>query len=197
MKRASFKSLLVVAVCVFSAGIVVTHAQAQRQDAPVVVTNTTANPVPVTGQVNVGTLPAVDAKQSGVWNVGITGTPTVKLDSTTNTVQVERGLNYQRTEAISWTGQGSEAFTTNFTDKFSQIRVCVAHTGPNPIQVNVFSLISDATHPSAFVTYDAFIIGSPNTVCKIYELPGASTQVLLSNTGNNTTGIARFALIGY
>jgi hypothetical protein len=196
MKAASLKSLLV-AVCLFSAGIVVTQAQGQRQDMPVIVTNTTANPVPVTGQVNINTLPAVDAKQSGAWNVGIAGTPTVKLDATDNTVRLDRRLNYQRVETFTWSGQGSEAVTTNFTDEFSKIRVCVAHTGPNPIQVNVFSLVSDATDPAVYFTYDAFIIGSPNTVCKIYELPGESTQVLLSNTGHNATGIARVALVGF
>ena len=187
MKSASFKSLLPGAVFLLSTGIFVTRAQAQKPDTPVVVTNTAANPVPVTGQVNVGTLPAVDAKQSGLWTVGITGTPTV---------QVERRSNYQRVETVTWSGQGSEAFTMNSTEKLSKFRVCVAHTGPNPIQVNVFSLVSDGSN-AAFFTYDAFIIGSPNTVCKVYELPGVSIQVLLSNTGNNTSGIARFAFVGF
>lgn len=187
MKRASFKSLLAVAVFLFSPAILFAQGQGQRTETPVIVTNTSANPVPVTGQVNIGTLPSVDAKQSGLWTVGITGTPTV---------QVDRRTNYQRVETVTWSGQGSEAFTTNSTDRFSKLRVCVAHTGPNPIQVNVFSLVSDGTN-AAFFTYDAFVIGSPNTVCKIYELPGASTQVLLSNTGNNTSGIARLALAGF
>ena len=187
MKRVSFKSLLPVAVCLFSTQILVTQAQGQKPETPVIVTNTTANPVPVTGQVNIGTLPAVDAKQSGLWTVGIAGTPTV---------QVDRRPNSQRVETVTWSGQGSEAFTTNSTDRFSKLRVCVAHTGPNPIQVNVFSLISDGTN-AAFFTYDAYVIGSPNTVCKVYELPGVSTQVQLLNTGNNTSGIARFALVGF
>jgi len=185
MKPASLKSLLV-AVCLLATGIVA-HAQGQRMETPVVVTNTTANPVPVTGQVNIGTLPAVDAKQSGSWTVGITGTPTV---------QVDREQNYQRVETVSWTGQGSEAWTTNYTDRFSKFRVCVAHTGPNPIQVNVYSYLSGSTS-SAYFTYDIFVIGSPNTVCRVYDLPGASVQVQLANTGGNTSGIARFALVGF
>ncbi|SRR6266545_2308023 len=187
MKPASLKSLLPVAVFLFSIGIFVTPAQGQRTEIPVVVTNTTANPVPVTGQISIGTLPAVDAKQSGIWTVGIAGTPTVKVD---------RVPNYQRLETVTWSGQASEAWTTNYTDRFSKFRVCVAHTGPNPIQVNIYSYIYDGTN-AAYFTYDIFVIGSPNTVCKVYDLPGASIQVQLANTGNNTSGIARFALVGF
>lgn len=187
MKPASFESLLPVAVCLFITGIFATPAHGQRTEMPVTVNNTASNPVPVTGQITVGSLPAVDAKQSGSWTVGIAGTPTVEVD---------RRLNYQRVETVTWSGQSSEAFTTNYTDRYSKLRVCVAHTGPNPIQVNVFSFISGSTE-AAYFTYDAFVIGSPNTVCKIYELPGAATQVLLSNTGNNTSGIARLALVGF
>jgi hypothetical protein len=184
MKRASFRSLLAVAVCLLAS---VAHAQGQRQETPVTVTNTAANPVPVTGQVNIGALPAIDAKQNGPWTVGITGTPTV---------QVDRETNYQRVETVTWAGQGTEAWTTNYTDKFSKFRVCVAHTGPNPIQVNIYSFVSGSTS-AAYFTYDIFVIGSPNTVCRVYDLPGASIQVQLANTGGNASGIARFALVGY
>ncbi len=97
---------------------------------------------------------------------------------------------------MTWSGQASEAWTTNYTDRFSKFRVCVAHTGPNPIQVNIYSYIYDGTN-AAYFTYDIFVIGSPNTVCKVYDLPGASIQVQLANTGNNTSGIARFALVGF
>ncbi len=44
MKPASLKSLLPVAVFLFSIGIFVTPAQGQRTEIPVVVTNTTARP---------------------------------------------------------------------------------------------------------------------------------------------------------
>ena len=198
MKPVYFKPLLAAAACILAVGIHVTQAQPPRPDAPVVVTNTSSNPVPVSGQVNIGTLPAVDARQSGAWNVGITGTPTVKLDPTANTVRVDRRENFQRAETVNWSGQPDEAFTMNGTDRFSKMRVCIAHTGPNPIQVNVFSLVipSDGQGAPLFFTYDAFVIPSPNTVCRIYELPGGSTQVKISNTGNNTSGLTRFALVG-
>jgi len=57
------------------------HAAASAQKtAAVTVTNTDANPVPVRGGVSVTNTPTVDARQSGDWAVGISGTPTVKLD---------------------------------------------------------------------------------------------------------------------
>jgi hypothetical protein len=40
----------------------------------------------VGGTVNVGNTPSVSAQQSGSWNVGITGTPTVGLDPSANVV---------------------------------------------------------------------------------------------------------------
>ncbi|MGB7068677.1 MAG: hypothetical protein WBD22_04225 [Pyrinomonadaceae bacterium] len=196
MKPGYFKSLLASAVFLLSAGIHITWSQPPRPDTPVIVNNTSANPVPVTGQVNIGTLPAVDAKQSGIWNVGISGTPTVKLDTTGNTVKVERRESVQRLQTTTWTGQPDDAMTTNSTDRFSKMKVCIAHAAPNAIQVNVFSLITDAFDGlSAFITYDAFIISTPSTVCRTYDLPGVSVQVKLSNTGNNASGLTRFAVV--
>lgn len=60
---------------------------------PVKVVNTPAEPVPVTGSitgsVNVVNTPAVNAQQSGEWNVGIVGTPTVGLSPSANTVKID------------------------------------------------------------------------------------------------------------
>jgi len=193
-----------VTICI---GIIISLASLQvaAQKGPTVtVDNTPANPVPVTGGVAITNAPTVDARQSGTWNVGITGTPTVQLDSTANTVKIDPTANivkfdrlksFQRAEQVDWTGQGSAAWTTNGTDAFEKISVCVAHTGPNPIQVNVFSLVIGADN-AFFFTRDAFIIGSPNTVCKLYDLARSSFQVQLANTGNNTTGLARVGIVG-
>lgn len=62
-------------------------------DKDVRVINTPAEPIPVVAQgttnVAVQNVPTVNAQQSGAWNVGITGTPTVQLDdSATNPVFV-------------------------------------------------------------------------------------------------------------
>ncbi len=55
---------------------------------PVVVTNTPSQPIPVTGSLGVGG--TVQAQQSGVWTVGISGTPTVNIG---NAVQVASSVS--------------------------------------------------------------------------------------------------------
>ena len=183
-------------VAMIFAGVVIACASQQisaQRAAPVNVTNTTANPVPVSGGVSVTNTPTVDARQSGTWNVGISGTPSVKLDATANTVKVERATSYQRAEEVIWTGQGQDAWTTNFANT-EKVSVCVAHTGPSAIQINVYSLVIGSEH-AFFFTRDIFVIGSPNTVCKLYDLMGSAFQVQILNTGNNTTGLARVGIV--
>ena len=65
----------------------------QQGSAPVTVTNTAANPVPVTvtGTVNINGSSTVNAQQSGAWNVGIAG------NSATNPLQVHDVANAPRT----------------------------------------------------------------------------------------------------
>ena len=59
-----------------------TDAQSQRMEKimarvrNVRVVNTTAEPIPV------------QAQQSGTWNVGINGTPTVRIDAANNTIKI-------------------------------------------------------------------------------------------------------------
>lgn len=201
MKTKRLKTFAMILAGVF---VVFAHQQVVAQKAaPVNVTNTTANPVPVSGGVAVTNTPTVDARQSGAWNVGITGTPTVqldptantvKLDSNANTVKLERSRSYQRAEEVIWTGQGQDAWTTNFSNEFEKVSVCVAHTGPSQIQVNVYSFVAGSEHAFYF-TRDVFVIGSPNTVCKLYELMGSAFQVQILNTGNNASGLARVGIV--
>src|SRR6185369_5192312 len=135
MKKFSKVLLSTLAFAILTAVFGTIHpkpAGAQGQSGPTVkVVNTTSEPVPTAAQGTTAVSGSVNAVQSGTWNVGIAGTPTVKLDATANAVRVDRPENFQRVETVTWSGQASEAFTTNFTDKFSNLRVCVAHTGPN------------------------------------------------------------------
>jgi hypothetical protein len=86
-----------------SAGLFTTTLPGHSQQPPPTfnakVVNTASNPVPTVAQGtttisgNVGISPTantVNAQQSGTWSVGITGTPTVKLDATGNTVQAQQ-----------------------------------------------------------------------------------------------------------
>jgi len=62
---------------------------------PVIVVNTAANPVPVTGtvsgSVSVTNTLDVNAQQSGPWVVGIVGSPTIKIDPEANLVIAKTG----------------------------------------------------------------------------------------------------------
>jgi len=52
-----------------------------------------AAPTSQTQNVNVVNTPTVSAQQSGVWTVGISGTPTVGLDAANNTVKFDAANN--------------------------------------------------------------------------------------------------------
>src|SRR5690349_23695235 len=77
-----------------------------QKTAPVVVTNTSANPVPVSGGVVVTNVPSVDAysRQSGEWTVGLSGTPTVRIDPEREVI-TRRPDSLLNAETYSWTGQ--------------------------------------------------------------------------------------------
>jgi len=64
------------------------HPAAAAGSAPVTVLNTSANPVPVTGNVDAAVTGTVSAQQSGVWNVGINGTPSVNAAITNSSLPV-------------------------------------------------------------------------------------------------------------
>lgn len=152
----------------------------------VTVTNTAADPVPVTGSVSVTTIPGVQLDPNG---------NTVKLDSNANTVRLAQNAavniatsTIANVESFNWTGQSS-VFSFQWTERLSKARVCVAHTGANQIVIGVNSLIGESEF-----AIDQFSIASPNTVCRIYEIPGEYLYVRAHNTGANAAGLVR---IGY
>lgn len=93
MKKRSFLWVLFTTTAFAAAVLMLTPAGQAVGDRmrPILVRviNTASEPVPVTGttsltgtaDVNVLTLPAVQAQQSGAWAVGIVGTPTVNVSS--------------------------------------------------------------------------------------------------------------------
>src|SRR3712207_8670019 len=60
-------------------------------------------------------------------------------------------------------------YTTLFRSFLDKLRVCVAHTGPSGIGVFVRS-----TFGTDEFQIDQFNMPSPNTVCRVYEVPGSS-----------------------
>jgi len=56
-----------------------------------------------------------DARQSGTWNVGITGTPTVQLDSTANTVKIDPTANIVKFDRLKSFQRAEQVFTQECT----------------------------------------------------------------------------------
>jgi len=166
-----------------------------QKTAPVVVTNTAANPVPVAGGVVITNVPSVDAysRQSGEWSVGLTGTPTVRIDPEREVV-VRRPDSLLNAETYNWTGQDRHFFFQSSL-RLSQARVCVHHQATNPIQIVVRSVIG--TGDDGIFDIDNYQINSPSTVCKVYEAPGQYIYVYANNLGLlNTSGRVRFGFVG-
>lgn len=157
-----------------------------QKSSNVTVTNTTSNPVPVSGGVAVTSMPGVQIDPSS---------NTVKLDPNANTVRLAQNSavnvatsTIANVETFNWTGQPS-VFSFQWTERLSKARLCVAHTGANQVVIGVNSVIGNTEF-----TIDQFSIVSPNTVCRIYDVPGSYLYVTAHNTGGNAAGLVR---IGY
>ena len=81
--------------------------------------------------VNVVNSPTVQAQQSGAWNVGITGTPTVNIDSTTANPVWVRDVNDARQPYLSQTFADFTAGEATASGTFSVVptgkRLVVEH----------------------------------------------------------------------
>lgn len=174
---------------------------------PVVVVNTPANPVPVTGQLNIGNIPTVDARQSGPWIVGISGTPTVKLDPTANTVQfASRGTNLVFDSGVLNYSEDGNSLTFGPLDvrAFSKIRVGINNMGFHDIDIFVrTSLVDSNPHLGNSFSVDRFSVedsegdmdrGGPS-ISKVYEVVGTKLFVTVSFR-NQTEGQYRIAVFG-
>jgi len=171
-----------------------TTIQAQK-NAPVTVTNTTANPVPVSGAVVITNVPMVDAysRQSGDWTVSIAGTPTVRIDPEREVI-TRRPESLLNVETYNWTGQERHFFFQS-SSRLSQARVCIHHQATNPIQIVVRSSIGIGD--DGIFDIDNYQINTPSTVCKVYDAPGQTLLVYANNLGLlNTTGKVRFGFVG-
>jgi hypothetical protein len=166
---------------------------------PVIVVNPPSQPVPVTGtisgSVNIANTPTVNAKQSGLWDVGIVGTPTVKLDPGSNTVQFA-----PRSTTVLF-DSNRQSFPADFDRRqqfgpiniaaYSKVRVLVAQFGGTglsgtPIQVFVSTKVLSGT-----LTLDVFDV--TGTTSKVYEVAGTELTITLGlSSGNYLTQVVVF-----
>lgn len=156
---------------------------------PVVVVNTPANPVPVagtvTGNVNV----------SG--NVSVTNSPTVKIDSTANTVRVDQGT----TDVLLYINDHD--FGTNLSpigpidvSKYKQIRVSFILFGSSEGYLNMIvgSVMPDG---NGFLALDDLHSGSfdpGERYNRVFDVPGKHISILFGATPGKRIG--RLAIFG-
>ena len=169
-------------------------AQQGSKSAPVTVTNTTANPVPVGGGVSITNTPTVDARQSGTWNVGIAGKPTVGIDPGQNTVTATYGpsvLVLSRVFSFPFSSHGVDLFIET-----SKARICANNTGNNnAIDVDINAAIPPLGEQAGFlIRIDNFAVPAGGFVCKVYELMPVVTSIDIFNQNVNTTGQVKLAI---
>ena len=176
-----------------------------QKAAPVTVTNTTANPVPVAGGVEVtntaeNPVPIVvrgnsiiAAEQRGAWNVGITGN--VRLHPDTAIVQVARREVYSIGFKREWAQDPSTAYFRVDSPYYIKYRMCILNNAPQPIFVSV----SGETLLGTSHTYgiEDFTMGGQSRVCNIYDLPGETFEVRVQNTGSNNSGDVRVNIVAH
>ena len=147
---------------------------------------------PLAKDVNVVNTPTVNAQQSGAWNVGITGTPTVKLDPTANHVTVTpRGAKLVFDSGLVSYPEGTDTTLIGPIDisGYSKIRVGVSHRGPSDI--NVFPRTTLVTAPPIFLEnsfpLDSFsvednvgsVARNGPSVSRVYEVAGTTLFILV------------------
>jgi hypothetical protein len=193
--------VLTVVAFVFLAAWTVSAQSTEGPSKPVVVTNTAANPVPVAGQVNVGTMPAVDAKQSGIWNVGLTGIPAVRLDPqggnrveiTNEILAVAPRTGRYDGKFHNWADGTGQITVDSESDEgsggSSKLLVCVKNRAPLPIFAHVFMFIpfsGNNTILDRIYELEVFAVSSNRDVCKVYDAYGIFARVIVQSNGNTT-----------
>ena len=206
MKTNRSTPLAILFLALFTASVLIDPSPALGQKAaPVTVTNTTANPVPVTGEVTVANpfdrpVPVhvssnsiISAEQRGAWNVGITGT--VRLHPDTATVQVARREVYSIGFRREWAQDPSTQYFRVDSPYYIKYRMCIINNAPQPIFVSV----SGETLLGTSHTYgiEDFTMGGQSRVCNIYDLPGETFEVRVQNTGNNNSGDVRVNIVAH
>ena len=156
---------------------------------PMVVVNTPANPVPVTGTVT------GNVSVSG--NVNVTNSPTVKIDPSANTVKVEEGS----TDTLLYINDHD--FNTDLSpigpidvSKYKQIRVSfiLFASSEGSLNMIVGSVMPDGkgflglddTHAGSFDPGDRY--------SRVFDVPGKHIMVLFGATPGKRLG--RLAIFG-
>ena len=190
------------------------------QDVRVVGTTVTqpvsaSSPLPVTGDVNIGNTPTVNAQQSGSWNVGINGMPTVKVDNTANPLFVRDVDNpasqpFQAATSFGIAAQqirGGGVLTTVPLGK----RLVIEHVSvrarvqPNQKLAEAEILIAVANNNNGGHPIDYYFalndqgdnLFMANQQVRLYADPGTEVQVAATRNASDGSGFVYFSISGY
>jgi hypothetical protein len=163
--------------------------------------------------VNVVNSPTVQSQQSGAWNVGITGTPTVNVESTTANPVWVRDVNDARQPYLSQTFADFTAGAATASGTFSVVppgkRLVVEHVsvyGGIPAGQKLFALITRENntnhavvlHPQAnfpaFGGSDQFVASEE---MKLYFDAGTTPGAFANRNSTIGSGSLIFAISGY
>lgn len=192
-------SILVLVIVALGAATFRTSAQsAPGQTRPVVVRNTSDNPVPVTGSVQVSggvqvtNTPTVDARQSGTWGVTLNGTPTVVIDPNSAVRITRQGTRLVSNEDVGYTANAS---TFNIVDisEYSKVRIQFQNYGNSDVEITIASQDLSALPQVYLFEYETFTIPAHGRVNRLYDTLGSMVNMRLTSTG---TGSVRIGVFG-
>jgi hypothetical protein len=151
------------------------------------VVNTTAEPIPV------------QAQQSGTWNVGINGTPAVRIDAANNTIKIDPANNTVKIVGggtrlafnQSFTGMPTSGFTSVDPidiSAFAKIRFSVTVNGLGSIQ---FFLLSGTggQFPSGYSLDDFTLAISSGHLTRTYDVAGLTLLIQMKPSDSNNQAI--------
>jgi hypothetical protein len=155
------------------------------------VINTPAEAVPVSIQGTAGISGTIQAQQSGAWNVGINGTPTVRIDPLNNLVRTGGTKLLFNQSLINI--PGTMEITPIDISEFSKIRVSVTVNGSGSI---TFLLLSgtNADFPGGYRLDEFTVSSGGGQLTRTYDTAGVSLRILLipTNLDNNQAIIGVF-----
>lgn len=155
---------------------------------PVIVVNSPENPVPVVGTVN--------GNVSVNGSVSITNSPTVKIDSTANTVKVDSGSNEQLLYLNDYDFSGDLLTGIGPIDvsKYKQIRVSAVLYGSSEGYLNF--IVGSVLPDGGFLGLDEkdISLDPGDRYVRVFDVPGRSVKILLGATPGKRIG--RVAIFG-
>lgn len=176
-------AMLVGAIALFQPAV--SHGDSTKD---VRVINTPAEPVPVSLQGTVGISGTVQAQQSGVWNVGINGTPTVAIDPLNNVVRLAGGgtklLLDQDFNNFPTSGQFIPSIDIS---PYAKIRFSGTVNGSGSIHYWVYSGPTVGGPDTGLRYLDDFSSNSYFT--KVYEVAGVSLHIRIDPSDSNNQSI--------